>query len=403
MRGIYTLGNRFYKLIVALASLFNPKAKKWIQGRKESWIQLNSVEWKEGVIWFHCASLGEFEQGRPIIERLKAKNSSTQILVTFFSPSGYEIRKNYELADCICYLPIDTRKNAKKLYELVPIKTAYFIKYEFWGNYIIEANKLSIELNSISTLLRPGQIFFKPWGGFFRKILSKIHHFYVQNEETKQLLANIGLKNSTIVGDTRFDRVSDNAAKVEANDILDSFKTKRMLTIGSSWPADEQILFDIINSEAFTDLVLLAPHEIDAGHIQQIEKGISKPYQLYTDLEKGEVLNPQTQVIILNCIGLLANAYQYGDYAYVGGGFGTGLHNILEPCVFGLPVAFGPIHKKFPEAQKFINASIGIEISTSEDIQKAFTSFTEDLDKYSAKCKAFVATNVGATDLVLGN
>ena len=383
-----------------MLKFFSKKLRLFVDGRKETFSKISNLK-NVDVIWFHAASLGEFEQAIPIIEALKNNNNTFKILVTFFSPSGYEIRKNYDLADCICYLPIDTKKNAQKLFSLVPISKAYFIKYEFWGNYILEANQRAIQINSVSTLLRPNQIFFKPWGGFFRKILSKIHHFYVQNKETQTLLHNIGLDNTTVVGDTRFDRVSDNAKQVEPNAILGKFKTKRMLTIGSSWPADEELLFEIINSEDFTDLVLLAPHEIDDKHISQIEKGISKPYQLYTQLENGEALKSETQIIVLNCIGLLANAYQYGDYAYVGGGFGTGLHNILEPCVFGLPVAFGPIHKKFPEAKKFIDAGIGIEISTSSDIQNAFNSFAEDLDNYSKKCKSFVAKNIGATDLIL--
>lgn len=403
MRFLYTLGVLSYKALIWLVSPFNAKAKKWIKGRRASFDIINSVNWKDKVVWFHCASLGEFEQGRPLLERIKKTTPERQILVTFFSPSGYEIRKNYELADCICYLPVDTKRNANKLFKAIPITDAYFVKYEFWANYILEAKKHSIKVNSLATLLRPNQHFFKPWGGFFRKVLNHIEHFYVQNKETKDLLNSIDLDNSTIIGDPRFDRVFENAQNVKSNKIFEGFANDRTLVVGSSWGEDEALLLPIINKSNFEDKVLIAPHEVHGGHISAIEKGLTKPYQLYTNLEAGEELKPETQIIIINCIGILADTYQYGDYAYVGGAFGSGLHNILEPCVFGLPVVFGPKYSRFPEAFDFINKGIGQSISTQSELEDHFEFVKENLEDLKSKCKKHVQSNIGASDKVLGS
>lgn len=401
MRVFYTSGVLAYKLLIWLASPFNPKAKKWILGRRDSFRKIESTNWTKDVVWFHCASLGEFEQGRPLLERIKKQTPERQVLVTFFSPSGYEIRKNYEHADCICYLPVDTKRNAARLFQAVPISDAYFVKYEFWANYILTSQKFNIKVYSLATLLRPSQHFFKWWGGFFRRILRQITHFYVQNEQTKELLNSIQLDNVTIIGDPRFDRVYENAQQVKPNSIFEKFCVKDTLVVGSSWSQDEELLLPIINNTNFNDLVLIAPHEVHNQHINEIEKGLTKPYQLYTDLENGAPLKPETQVIIINCIGILADTYQYGQYAYVGGAFGSGLHNILEPCVFGLPVVFGPKHSRFPEAKEFIEKGIGKSISTQEELASHFLYVKSNISELQKKCKQHVANNVGASDKVL--
>lgn len=398
----YNLSIRAYGSAVRIASLFNPKAKKWVVGRKNFFKNLPEVHGKN-VVWFHCASLGEFEQGRPIIETWKKKYPTDFVLITFFSPSGYEVRKNYEQADFCCYLPLDTPSNAKKFITHFHPKKAFFVKYEFWLNYIREAQVIDCELYSISTLLRKNHRFFKWYGGIFRRVLKHFHHFFVQDENTRDLLNSISIEQVTVVGDTRYDRVYDRVLEKNTNPLLDQWinTTDTVLVIGSSWKEDEELLLPLLNKADLFDKIILAPHEVGSDNVNRIISLLGLPYEKYTRAEKNEQITTAANVLILDCIGVLADAYQYGTIAYIGGAFRTGLHNILEPATFGLPVIFGPNHAKFPEAQQFIDAGIGKSVETKDELQHAMESYTKNIEQEAPKVKAFVAANIGAREKIM--
>lgn len=398
----YNLSIRTYGSAVRIASLFNPKAKKWVVGRKNFFKNLPEVHGKN-VVWFHCASLGEFEQGRPIIEAWKKKYPTDFVLITFFSPSGYEVRKNYEQADFCCYLPLDTPSNAKKFITHFHPKKAFFVKYEFWLNYIREAQVIDCELYSISTLLRKNHRFFKWYGGIFRRVLKHFHHFFVQDENTRDLLNSISIEQVTVVGDTRYDRVYDRVLEKNTNPLLDQWinTTDTVLVIGSSWKEDEEHLLPLLNKADLFDKIILAPHEVGSDNVNRIISLLGLPYEKYTRAEKNEQITTAANVLILDCIGVLADAYQYGTIAYIGGAFRTGLHNILEPATFGLPVIFGPNHAKFPEAQQFIDAGIGKSVETKDELQHAMESYTKNIEQEAPKVKAFVAANIGAREKIM--
>ncbi|SFT88746.1 3-deoxy-D-manno-octulosonic-acid transferase [Lishizhenia tianjinensis] len=394
----YSIGIRTYALLVAVASIFNPKAKLWLNGRKNWRDKLPKTD--KDVVWFHAASLGEFEQGRPIIEDYKKEHPEAFILLTFFSPSGYEIRKNYEGADYICYLPLDTKKNAKDFLAHFQPKTVFFIKYEFWLRYIFEAKKQGSKLYVISALFRENQRFFKWYGNNFRKALNQFDQFFVQNQKSATLLESIGITKYKITGDTRYDRVMENARKVKSISKIENWlQGEKALIIGSSWKADEEILAPFIN-ENYGGKVILASHEVGEERTHEILKTFSLKSQRYTEL--GEEINTDTQLLVIDCIGILANVYQYGKMAYVGGGFGTGLHNILEPSAFGLPVVFGPIHKKFPEAQIHIDQGIAFSVSTTEELQRSFENISENLEVLKSSCLSFMKESTGAREIIKG-
>jgi len=403
MHLVYNFGIFFYGLMVRIAAIFNPKAKKWIVGRK-NWRKNIAEDFTPSqTIWFHCASLGEFEQGRPLIEEMRKHSPNSKIVVTFFSPSGYEIRKNYEGADFICYLPLDTPLNARDFIKLIRPQQAFFVKYEFWANYLFELKKQNIPTYCVSGLFRKEQRFFKKNNAFFRSILNSFSHFFVQNENSRKLLENINFDNVTVCGDTRYDRVKLNADRVESHPILERFKSNQQVwVIGSSWSVDEELLFPLINKGKIEERIIIAPHEVHESHINSIEKSLTVPFiklsecNDHTDFEK-------TKVLIIDCIGLLANAYYYGNYAYVGGAFGKGLHNILEPAVFGLPVIFGPKHSKFPEATLFIDAGIGFSISDLNSFEEKRNHILNNLEILSNKAKEFISLNSGATSIILKN
>lgn len=398
----YNLSIRAYGSAVRIASLFNPKAKKWVVGRKNFFANLPDVNGKN-VVWFHCASLGEFEQGRPIIEAWKKKYPTDFLLITFFSPSGYEVKKNYEQADFCCYLPLDTPSNAKKFIIHFHPKKAFFVKYEFWLNFIREAQVIDCELYSISTLLRKNHRFFKWHGGIFRRELKHFHHFFVQDENTRDLLNSISIEQVTVVGDTRYDRVYDRVLEKNTNPLLDQWINTKdtVLIIGSSWREDEELLLPLLNKADLFDKIILAPHEVGSDNVNRIISLLRLPYEKYTRAEKNEKISTATNVLILDCIGVLADAYQYGTIAYVGGAFRTGLHNILEPATFGLPVVFGPNHAKFPEAQQFIDAGIGKSVQTKDELQHEMESYIINIEQEAPKVKAFVAANVGAREKIM--
>jgi 3-deoxy-D-manno-octulosonic-acid transferase len=398
----YNLSVRAYGLAVQIASVFNPKAKKWVLGRRNFFDKLPKIT-DQRVIWFHCASLGEFEQGRPIIEAWKKEHPSQFLLVTFFSPSGYEVRKNYEQADYCCYLPLDTPSNAKQFISHFKPEKAFFVKYEFWLNYIHQAEQAKCELYSISTLLRKNHRFFKWYGGNFRKALLHFNHFFVQDENTRELLNSISISKVTVVGDTRYDRVFDRVKEQNTNVLLENWiePNDTVLVIGSSWKEDEEVLLPVLHSSNQFDKIILAPHEVSTSNVARITSMLKIPYTTYTESEKTTVISKEAPLLILDCIGVLADAYQYGTIAYVGGAFKTGLHNILEPATFGLPVIFGPHHVKFPEAQQFIAAGIGTSIGNSNELQVAFENNLNDLQHLNPKVKEFIATRVGAREKIM--
>jgi len=394
MRALYTFGVYCYGLGIRLASLFNPKAKKWIRGRKGIFDTLPNVKNKE-VVWFHCASLGEFDQGLPLMNLIKTENPDTFLIITFFSPSGFEhYEKRDHLADFACYLPLDTPSNARKFVSIIQPKSTYFVKYEFWANYIVEAKKAGSSIYNVSGLFRNSHRFFKWYGGFFRSVLGKFDFFFVQNETSKDLLERISIKNVEVTGDSRFDRVIENSKKADSNKIIEEFKgDQSIIVIGSSWPVDEEILAAWMNKSS--DKILIAPHQVDEKHIQQIQKALTRKVARYSQTTSDSVFD--FDILILDTIGMLASAYKYGEIAYVGGGFSGSLHNILEPAVFGLPVIFGPKHKRFPEAQAFIDHGFGFSINTLIEFENSLSSIKSNLSEISQEEKLFIEKNSGAS------
>jgi 3-deoxy-D-manno-octulosonic-acid transferase len=397
---LYTFGIYFYGFLLKIGSLFHLKAKKWVNGRKNFWKNIPDLE-NENVIWFHCASLGEYDQGKPIMEAWKKEHPKDFILITFFSPSGYENVKDKSVGDFTCYLPLDTKKNARKFMKHFHPSKVFFIKYEIWVNHLKAAKKSGAKIYSVSASFRKNHRFFKWYGGTFRNALFLFDHIFVQYDLSKTLLSKIGINNVIVSGDTRYDRVAQRAAEEKKNEIIAPWAENEFIFVmGSSWPADEEMIIPYINDYKINTKVIIAPHEVNRPHIQQIEDRLKVNYQLYTNIQRGEALKRHTQVLILDCIGVLADAYRYGNIAYVGGGFGTGLHNILEPASFGLPVIFGPIHKKFPEAQEFINAGIGKSCDENKSFFEAYSTFKKN-EEIKVKVKDFIERKRGATLIVM--
>ncbi|PWH85848.1 3-deoxy-D-manno-octulosonic acid transferase [Brumimicrobium oceani] len=397
---LYTLGIYFYGFLLKLGSLFHPKAKKWVNGRKNFWNKIPHLS-NQNLVWFHCASLGEYDQGKPIMEAWKKAHPKDFILVSFFSPSGYENVKDKSVGDYTCYLPLDTKKNAKKFMQHFKPSVVFFVKYEIWVNHLKAAKKSGAKLYSVSASFRKNHRFFQWYGGTFRKALFLFDHIFVQYPLSKELLSKIGVQNVTVSGDTRYDRVAQRAEEEKENSIIAPWaKNESIFVIGSSWPDDEEMILPYMNDYKINTKVIIAPHEIDRAHIQEIIDRLKVSYQLYTNIQNGEELKRHTQVLILDCIGVLADAYRYGNIAYVGGGFGTGLHNILEPASFGLPVIFGPIHKKFPEAQEFINNGIAKSCDENKSFFEAYTLFAKT-PSIQTQVKEFIASKRGATQIVM--
>lgn len=394
----YNLSIQLYGLALRIASLFIPKAKLWVDGRKNQFAHFPSIEGKK-VVWFHCASLGEFDQGLPLMNLLKKEDPSLFLLVTFFSPSGFEnYSKRQHSIDYACYIPLDTPSKARKFVNYFNPQIAVFVKYEFWSNFIFALKKNQTKIYSISTILRPEHRFFKWYGGYFRKTLKQFDYFFVQNESTKKLLATIGIENIEVTGDSRFDRVIENKEKLDHNPILERFtkNATSILICGSTWPVDEELLQEQFNGNYF-DKIIIAPHNIDSKHIAEIEKHISVKYDKITSI--SETLE-DSRVLILDTIGQLSSAYNYATTAYVGGGFTGNLHNILEPAVFGLPVVFGPKHKKFPEAEAFIQEGFGFSIVTQEELNDRLEYAEKEHDVLKSKAIAFVTKNAGASQKI---
>ncbi len=401
---VYNLSIKLLKSVYFLASFFNAKAKQFVNGRSDIYSQLKKSFTKENatVIWVHCASLGEFEQGRPIMEALKEKYPATKILLTFFSPSGYEVRKNYAGADAVFYLPWDTPSNSKRFVEIVKPSLAIFVKYEFWYNYSNQLKEKSIPLISISCILRPDQIFFKSYGTLFRKILKNFNYFFVQNKETQELLKSLGIA-SALAGDTRFDRVMQIVESSEEISIAKKFKNEqKLLVAGSCWAEDMEVLVPLINENKDRLKFIIAPHEISEGFISSIEKSLEVKSVRYS---KAAELSPDISVLIIDNIGMLSRLYRYGEFAYVGGAFGAGLHNILEAACYGVPIFFGnKNYKKYQEATDLIMLGGAFEVAGFSDLKAKYELMNNMPESFLLACevtRSYVQENLGATKKIM--
>ena len=460
MKSLYNIAIWFYALGVRVAALFNRKVRLMWQGEQEAYAKIESgLTDGDRVVWVHAASLGEFEQGRPLIEKIRRDNPEYKILLTFFSPSGYEVRKNYGGVDVIAYLPLDTPGNARRFVELVKPEKVVFVKYEFWLNYLRELRVRGVDTYIISAIFRPGQVFFKWYGGLFREGLKAFKMLFVQNEESKKLLKGIGVENVVVAGDTRFDRVADVVAAAKKLDVVEIFINAQctmhnaqlsmsqlpVLVVGSSWGPDEELLARYINERAGRMKMIIAPHEVHEERIKELMEKLTCKYALYTDIQKEitdgsqqstvngqQVLTPSASlvplkqgdnkiceanltlnsqlsilnsfdVLVINTIGLLSSVYQYGQVAYIGGGFGVGIHNTLEAAAWGMPVVFGPNYKKFKEACELIESGAGCSIKNYEECAQSLDYFFKNNNEASTASKEYVAKNTGATKLIYNN
>lgn len=397
---IYIAG--FFLKIIAL---FSPKIKLFIEGRKNVFSVLEEkIKADDKTIWFHSASLGEYEQGLPVIEKIKEKYPSHKIIVTFFSPSGYEVRKNNTVADVTIYLPLDTKSNAKRFLKLAHPEFAFFIKYEFWLNYLKELEKSKTPTYLISGIFRDNQMFFKWYGGFYRKALNTFTYFFVQNESSKQKIESIGFHNVIVSGDTRFDRVNAILERDNRLDFVENFKNNQpTIVIGSSWPKDEILISEYINQAPENIKFIIAPHNIKPDQISDLLSKITKPTVLFSEKENKDLSD--YSVFIIDTIGILTKIYSYSTIAYVGGGFGNpGIHNILEPATFGIPIVIGPNYSKFAEAVDLVKIGGCMPISTGEELKVIFDQLLNDknfLEEKSAICKSFIQDHKGATETIM--
>ena len=394
--------------LLKIVAFFSPKMALFVKGRKDVFKTLEAkIQANDKSIWFHAASLGEYEQGLPVIEKIKEKYPSHKIIVTFFSPSGYEVRKNNTVANCTVYLPLDTQKNAKQFIELTNPELVFFIKYEYWPNYLNELKKRNIKTYLISGILRENQAFFKWYGGFYRKSLDAFDFFFVQNESSKQLLQSLSHQNVLVSGDTRFDRVSTILEKNNTLDFIAEFKDNKItVVVGSSWPKDEEIIAQYINEYSNENVkFIIAPHNIKAEQIANLKTLITKPTVLFSEKE-NQSLSDQ-HVFIIDTIGILTKIYSYADIAYVGGGFGNpGIHNILEPATFGIPIVIGPNYSHFAEATALVKLEGCVSIANNKDLLETFDDLIYKPDirfQKGAICRQFVQQNKGATAIILNH
>ena len=393
------------QLGVAIASLFNEKVRKMWRGEREAFrILKEQVDPNAQYVWFHAASLGEFEQGRPIIERLRQEYPEYKILLTFYSPSGYEVRKNYQGADIICYMPIDTVTNARRFLRLVRPCMAFFIKYEFWYNFLHILKHRNVPTYSVSSIFRPNQVFFRWYGKNYGRVLRCFTKFFVQNEQSKELLNSIGITEVEITGDTRFDRVLQIKEAAKELPVVEALASGRLFVAGSSWLPDEEIFIKYFNEHRDWKLII-APHVIGEDHLQQIEKLLEgRKVIRYTQADSQRDSLKDAEVLIIDCFGLLSSIYRYGQVAYVGGGFGVGIHNLPEAAVWDIPVFFGPNNERFQEAQELKQNGGGLEIHNYEEFAARMDELTADptsLLKRGEAAGGYVKGNAGATEIIL--
>jgi 3-deoxy-D-manno-octulosonic-acid transferase len=408
---MYNIAIAFYTFAVRLVSPFNLKAKKIIDGQKKTFSILEkNIDKNAKYIWFHAASLGEFEQGRPLIEKIKKEKPEYKILLTFFSSSGYEIRKDYKGADIVCYLPFDFKKKVRKFLDLANPVMAVFIKYEFWRNYLNELNKRDIPTYIISAIFRQNQVFFRWYGRQYSKVLNNFKWFFVQDQNSAELLRRLKLSNVTVLGDTRFDRVYDIYEQGKAIPIVEQFvnqKTdnhKLVLVIGSSWKEDENVFIPYINQHPEIKLII-APHEISEERVGEIISNITGRVSVrYTQTDEKSLKN--AGCLIIDCIGLLSSIYRYGDIAYIGGGFGNGIHNVLEATIYGIPVIFGTNYQKSKEAKELIVCRGGVSVADKDEFaakMNDFLSYSNLLEGDGKSAKDYVLSNLGATNKIYEN
>jgi len=404
MRFFYTLFIFFYGWSIKLASLFNTKAKQWTSGRKDIFTQINTAlkENNKPLVWVHAASLGEFEQGRPLIEALKEKHPEYGILLTFFSPSGYEVRKEYELADFVFYLPLDTPKNAKRFLDIVPVRLAIFIKYEYWYNYLKAIRRKEIPIVFVSAIFREKQPFFKFYGSWFLKHLKQVDWFFVQNQNSLDLLKKAGITKASLAGDTRFDRVADIAKMAKENTIIEQFKgDSKLLLAGSSWPEDEALIYPILQKIPELKIVF-APHQIDEKHIQSIEKNCGEKALRYSQVTEENI--NKKQVLIIDNYGLLSSLYRYADFTFIGGGFGAGIHNTLEAATFGMPIFIGPKYEKFQEAKDLVSLHAIEVIEDTKQLEQSLVDLLSNPDQRiekEEKTRDYVKSKTGVTARII--
>lgn len=405
---MYNIAISVYSFALHLISPFHKKVKLMVEGHKNTYKILKSeIDTNSKYVWFHVASLGEYEQALPMIETIRKNKPNYKILLTFFSPSGYEVQKDNKLVDVVCYLPFDKKSNVKRFLDLAQPDIAIFVKYEFWYNFIHELYKREIPVYLISSIFRPNQLFFKPWGNVFKKILHYYTELFVQDKKSAQLLKKYGVDNVTVLGDTRMDRV----IKVKENAIelplVEKFATTKenetVLVAGSSWPEDEDILINYFNKHAYLKLII-APHLIGEAHLKQIEGKLKRPAIRYSKVQTADTPIHNYDCLIIDNFGLLSSIYRYGQIAYIGGGFGAGIHNLPEAAVYGIPVIFGPNHKKFLEAKELLKSGGGFSISNETELNKVLKDFVtspEDLEDAGEAAANYIYKSAGATNKIV--
>ena len=400
--GLYNTGIFIFQALVRVAASFNPKARQWVTGR-QGWA--DTVRYlltgnKQPIAWFHAASLGEFEQGRPVMEAFRAQYPTHKILLTFFSPSGYEVRKNYDGADYVLYLPADTPDNARQFVQLVRPEMVFFIKYEFWYNYLRELKAAQVPVISFSAIFRPNQLFFRPYGGFYRNMLGYFDHILVQNQASVDLLKSVGITSVTLAGDTRFDRVAQVAAVKKDIPVVQQFKAGNpLLVIGSAWPEDMEVLIPFLNTFNQPLKAIIAPHEIHDAEIDNWRGRLNRSSVRFSEANGQEVSG--ASFLFIDNIGMLSSLYQYGEFAYVGGAFKQGLHNILEAATFGMPLFFGPEYSKFQEAVDLVEEGAAFPVSSTTELSIRFGKQYDDSEKATRVSREYVQRNIGATEKVM--
>ncbi|CCY15864.1 3-deoxy-D-manno-octulosonic-acid transferase [Prevotella sp. CAG:755] len=399
---MYTIAIYLYALAVRLASLTNRKARLMIKGHRKTWRTLRDhAKERQHYVWFHAASLGEFEQGRPLMERLRREHPEKRILLTFFSPSGYEVRKDYAGADLVCYLPFDTPLNARRFVRLVQPEKAFFIKYEFWHHYIDELHRAGVPVYSVSSIFRNDQIFFRPYGRGYARVLHHFNHFFVQNEASRRLLNSLGVTQVSVTGDTRFDRVIDIRNQAKSLPLAAALTgDSRTIVAGSTWPPDEEILIPYFNRHPELKLII-APHEVNEERLNSIEQRLKRPALRYSQATPES--SAQADCLIIDGYGLLSSLYRYATLAYVGGGFGVGIHNVPEAAVYGVPVFFGPNNQRFREARDLINEGGSFEVTSADDFQAQADRLLADeraLAKSGQAAGDYIRRNSGATEAI---
>lgn len=406
MRLLYSISLYLFNAAIHLAALFNYKAQLWVHGRRHVFDFLKEqCQGKQHIIWFHAASLGEFEQGKPLMQLYRQQHPECTILITFFSPSGYEIKKNDKVADIICYLPLDTPRNARRFLDIVPVEKAVFVKYEYWYNYMQQLSLRHVPFYYISAIFRPSQYFFKPYGKWFAQQLKNCTYFFVQNEVSRDLLHSIGIDQVEITGDTRFDRVYDISRQQYKLDFVQDFRQEdtRLIVAGSTWGPDEQLLKNLLEKLPANYKLVLAPHVTDAKHIGQI-KELFQEFSTVCYTEKDGKDLSSYRVLVIDTIGILSKIYKYSYISYIGGAFETGLHNILEAAVFGVPLFFGPKYQKFNEAVQLVALQGAFSITSYEEMLQKCQLYASSPEAYTAVCeicKKYVESNLGSCEKIM--